>query len=105
MEQKYPAYPNIKQATSILVDFSFIHFIIYSPPSPLVETISGRKVNIFDKSDISLLGRNAAKIDMLLEHGGMFLLGEKRLKGDIEHQQIKQKYEDAVRNKPNLKNM
>ena len=50
-----------------LLIYSFYN--LPSPPSPLVETISGRKVNIFDKSDISLLGRNAAKIDMLLEHG------------------------------------
>ena len=85
-----------------LLIYSFYN--LPSPPSPLVETISGRKVNIFDKSDISLLGRNAAKIDMLLEHEvGMFLLGEKRLKGDIEHQQIKQKYEDAVRRQAEFK--
>ena len=64
----------------------------------MVETISGRRVNVFDRSDISLLGRNAAKVDALLEHEvGMFLAGEKRLKREVEHQQIKQKYEDAVR--------
>ena len=49
-----------------------------NPPSPMVESRSGKQVNIFEESDISFLGKNAVNVDRLLEkHVGLKIAKEK----------------------------
>jgi hypothetical protein len=95
-------YSHIAMGTEISIIDIQSNLLLYSfynlpmPPSPLVETISGRRVNIFDESDISLLGRNAANIDKLLEHEvGMFLAGEKTIQAEVNVQKLERNLDKA----------